>query len=342
MQIVNEETILMLPLATLIQENTPEVQQKKLINGFRAFAQRQNLFEIDINSRVTWILRFLQFHNKQHPTDLNQSDIETFISNLAIEYNYSPLIQSNAATALTYLYHDFLQINVDKFQYIQVKTRRGFMDRYSKSQCLSVVQHLKGISRLMAELAVYCRLKLNEVTNLKLTDVNIKKSRIKIRTPNGDLKFSSNIPIHLSLELRIQMMRVRQLMQIKTRQFSSSYQKSVSKLSNKARSPSTKLQDEFLFPVSNTDSPQISSQKMQLTLLKNDIQIAIKRYQRSMGNRPNNNSALAKPIEVSPNFVNQLSNTSPLAENSAPETDHQTTFNFAKNRKQSIKLMGAV
>jgi len=343
----------MLQLATLIQENSLEAQEKRLIHSFRVFAEQKNLFEIEIGNHITWILRFLRFHNKQHPTDLSQSDIELFVSSLAIEHNYDHHVQSNAIKALVFLYQDFLQIKISNIRYVKTKSRRGFVDHYGESDCRSILRYLKGTSLLMADLVVSGKLKLNEVVNLKLADIDIKKNRIKVRSKNGNTKFTLNIPVRLILDLRIQIMRVRQLMQIQTRQFSKTYQKGVSKLSSKSRQPSSNKQDEYLFPTSNTDNPQISSKSMQLTLLKNDLRIAIKRHLKVADNFTNKSSDLAKPIQLKHHFVSKNAHTcdpvvyAPHILNKAhqmfipvnsPKNDRQVAFNFDITPKQSMKL----
>lgn len=269
----------MLSLNRLIQENTAEIQAKKLIVRIRTFAQQKHLDEVDIKNRIIWILRFIRFHNEQHPLNLNQSDIESFLSSLATEHNYDSAIQANAVIALNFLYLDFLKIKMSHFQYIKIKTRRGFIDLYGDVHCRAVLNHLQGTSLLMAELVVSGKLRLNEVINLKLTDINIKKNRISIRQNNGNIKFTLNIPIHLILDLRIQLMRVRQLVQIKAQQFSSIRQSQQDLLSHSQQGPTVK-EDEYLFPVANIENPHISSRYMQLALLKNDIKIATRQHLR--------------------------------------------------------------
>ncbi len=270
----------MLSLNRLIQESAAKIQTRKLIDRLQIFAQHKHLSEIETNNRINWILRFIRFHNEQHPINLNQSDLESFLSSLATEHNYEPAIQINAVIALEFLYQDFLQIELNKLQYIQTKNRRGFIDRYGDLHCRAVLNYLQGTSSLMAELVVAGKLKLNEVVNLKLTDINIKKNRIHIRQKNGDIKFTLNIPIKLILDLRIQMMRVRQLVQIKTQQFSETAQPEQTPSSNRSQLTPINKKDEYLFPVANIENPHISSRAMQLALLKNDIKIATKQYLR--------------------------------------------------------------
>ena len=347
----------MLQLTTLIQESTPEIQQKRLISRLRVFAYQKHLSEIETNSRITWILRFIRFHNKQHPADLNQSDIETFLSTLAIEHNYDRSVQSNALSALNFLYEDFLQIKLGTLQYVQTKTRRGFSDRFGNFHCRSVLNHMRGTSLLMAELVVTGKLKLREVINLKLTDINIKKNRIQVRKINGEIKFSLNIPIRLILDLRIQIMRVRQLVQIKTQQFCEIDPKGSSNLSDTLQSPSTLSlektvesrytsfsrpadfsrinKDEYLFPVSNIENPHISSRAMQLALLKNDIQIATKQYLRF--------SNIAESIPVAANFTKKGKKTDnpdkqTLWALTSSKQNLQASFNFRSKSRLSAEL----
>ncbi len=270
----------MLSLNRLIQENTAEMQARKLIERIRTQAQQKHLSEVDINNRINWILRFIRFHNEQHPMNLNQSDVESFLSSLATEHNYDSAIQTNALIAIEFLYKDFLQIEMGKIQYIQIKSRRGLIDRFGEWHCKAVLNHLQGTSLLMAELIVVGKLKLREVVNLKVTDINIKKNRINIRKNDGSVKFTLNIPIQLILDLRIQLMRVRQLVQIKTQQFSKIKQPELDLSSINTHQKAYNKKNEYLFPVANIENPHISSRTMQLEFLKNDIQIAIKQYLR--------------------------------------------------------------
>ncbi len=329
----------MLSLNRLIQENTADIQARKLIERIRIFAQQKHLAEVEINHRINWVLRFIQFHNKQHPVNLNQSDVESFLSSLATENNYDSAIQANAVIALKFLYREFLQIKMADFQYIQIKSRRGLIDRFGDLHCRAVLNHLQGTSLLMAELVVAGKLKLNEVVNLKLTDINIKKNRICIRHKDGNIKFTLNIPIQLILDLRIQMMRVRQLMQIKTQQFSKMNQPGQTLLSNTSQLSLKNKEDEYLFPVANIENPHISSRAMQLALLKNDIKIATKQYLRS-----SSNAVTVKLVNLNKGYFDKSSIDMDGVEKdfilrlNESKKNSQRSFNFPNNTKRSNGL----
>jgi len=343
----------MLPLTTLVQEVNPQVQTKLLIKRLSAFAREKNLSELSINNHVVWVLRFLKFHNGQHPANLSQSDLELFISSLAIEQHYNQQIQSNAVRTLMFLYRDFLQIKMSDLQFMRNKTRRGYIDRFGEKSCAAVIKYLQGSSRLMAELAVYCRLKLSQVVNLKLTDIDLRNNHINVKDVANNIEFTAKIPIQLILDLRIQIMRARQLVQIKNRQFSNGYQKDVSKLSDKARLPTSDIQDEYLFPLANTANPQISSKKMQLILLKSDLKVAISRYFRLSRGLPNQRLTKIKPIQISARLTHRDINVYDQKGTVFNRTDHkqvsskpssenpQCTFDFGASTRQAIELGAA-
>jgi len=307
----------MLNLNTLIHDTSAETQLKKLINALKAFALKNELTELTTKNRLIWIIRFIRFHNRQHPAGLSPTDVESYLSSLAVEYNYNQAIQSQALDAIQFLYRDFLQIELGTLQYSRTKTRRGFSNRFGDFQCRAVLNRMQGSSLLMAEVAVLGKLKLFEVINLKLADVDIKKNRIDIRSANGEIKFSLNIPLPLILNLRIQLMRVRQLIQIKNQQFSSIKQINPSSLSVDNQDPSQDKENEYLFPVANCENPHISSRSMQLALLKNDISIAVKQYSRT-----------TEFIKRDKTNLEQLGYSRLVSEPSKIEKPPQTSFNF--------------
>jgi site-specific recombinase XerD len=53
---------------------------------------------------IHWIKRFIYFHNKRHPESMGKSDIETFLTHLAVSANASISTQRTALNALVYLY----------------------------------------------------------------------------------------------------------------------------------------------------------------------------------------------------------------------------------------------
>ena len=63
---------------------------------------------------VGWIRRFILFHGKRHPADMQKTEIEDFLSYLAAKRQVSPATQNQALQALLFLYRHVLEIELPK------------------------------------------------------------------------------------------------------------------------------------------------------------------------------------------------------------------------------------
>ncbi len=61
---------------------------------------------------VGWIRRFILFHNKKHPKDMGQKEVEAFLTYLAVEAQVAAATQNQAFNALLFLYEKVLELDV--------------------------------------------------------------------------------------------------------------------------------------------------------------------------------------------------------------------------------------
>jgi len=61
-------------------------------------------------SYVSWIRRFILFHNKRHPQDMGKNEIEVCLTHLAVNRHVSPSTQNQAFNSLLFLYRNVLEI----------------------------------------------------------------------------------------------------------------------------------------------------------------------------------------------------------------------------------------
>ena len=64
-------------------------------------------------SYIRWIRRFVQFHQKRHPREMGRSEIEAFLSHLAVQEQVAASTQNQALSAILFLYRDVLQQELD-------------------------------------------------------------------------------------------------------------------------------------------------------------------------------------------------------------------------------------
>ena len=53
---------------------------------------------------VHWIKRFIIFHGKRHPRGMGKVEVEAFLTHLAVDRNVAASTQSQAKSALLFLY----------------------------------------------------------------------------------------------------------------------------------------------------------------------------------------------------------------------------------------------
>ena len=61
---------------------------------------------------VDWIKRFIHFHDKRHPSELGATEVEAFLTWLAVEREVSAATQNQAQSALLFLYREVLGVEL--------------------------------------------------------------------------------------------------------------------------------------------------------------------------------------------------------------------------------------
>jgi hypothetical protein len=59
---------------------------------------------------VDWVRRFILFHDKRHPQEMGVTEVEAFLTDLAVTGQVAASTQNQAKTAILYLYLEELPI----------------------------------------------------------------------------------------------------------------------------------------------------------------------------------------------------------------------------------------
>ncbi len=63
-------------------------------------------------SYVDWVRLFVLYHDKRHPREMDAAEVEAFLADLAVERQVSASTQSQAKSAILFLYKEVLTINL--------------------------------------------------------------------------------------------------------------------------------------------------------------------------------------------------------------------------------------
>lgn len=92
---------------------------------------------------IQWTKRFIFFYGKRHPKDMAAPEVEAFLSHLATERNVSASTQSQALSALLFLYREVLGIELPWLENLT---------RAKKPQHLPVVLTVAEVKALLVRL----------------------------------------------------------------------------------------------------------------------------------------------------------------------------------------------
>ena len=151
-----------------------------------------------------WIKRFIVFHGKRHPAGLAKAEVEAFLTHLAVAREVSASTQSQALSALLFLYKKVLGIDLPWL---------GDVVRAKKPSRLPVVLSRCEAQRLLAELPdpelalivglLYgAGLRLSEAVDLRIKDLDLSRRQLVVRDGKGGKDRVSLIPVKLVELLR--------------------------------------------------------------------------------------------------------------------------------------------
>ena len=188
----------------------PEPGRARLLEEVERACRVRQFSDRTAEAYAGWIRRYVVFHGKRHPRDLDGEAISAFLSHLATEREVSVSTQRQAASALLFLYGEVLRIPVSIPSGIARPARpRRLPTVLSRSEVLSLLDEVPGLSGLVANLLYGAGLRLMEALNIRMKDLSFDRSEIVIRSGKGGHDRMAILPNTLEPRLRKQVERVR-------------------------------------------------------------------------------------------------------------------------------------
>lgn len=158
-----------------------------------------------------WIKRYILFHGKRHPADMNGPDIEAFLSWLATDREVSASTQNQALAALLFLYKEVLGLTLpwlDKITRAKPRERRPVV--LSHHEISALLACMSGVTGLMARLIYGTGMRLMECCQLRIKDIDFQQHEITIRAGKGGKDRVTMLPASLITDLQTQLKSARQ------------------------------------------------------------------------------------------------------------------------------------
>ena len=152
---------------------------------------------------VFWIKHYIFFHAKRHPVEMGKKEIEEFLTNLAVHKKVAPTTQNQAFSAILFLYKEVLGVDLsnENIQALRAQERKHIPVVLTKEEVMKVIDNASGVYNLVLLLMYGCGLRMSEVLNLRIKDIDFGFDKVYI-WDSKSLK-DRTLPLPLKLKERL-------------------------------------------------------------------------------------------------------------------------------------------
>tara|TARA_R110001583_G_scaffold195330_1_gene371775 strand:+ start:74 stop:1051 length:978 start_codon:yes stop_codon:yes gene_type:complete len=145
------------------------------------FMYQRHYAKKTIESYVHWIHRYICFHQKKHPAQMGNNEVELFLNYLVVKLDSAPSTQASALNALVFLYKSIIDRPLD------IKLNFVRSSRQAKLPVVLTIEEVKALlavinakHKLLVLLLYGSGLRLMEAVRLRVKDVDFDFSCLKI------------------------------------------------------------------------------------------------------------------------------------------------------------------
>jgi integron integrase len=194
-------------------------ENQMLVDDFRAAVRARNCADSTFHaywSHVVEFLKFVRIENRgewvrpeeiHNPTDA----VERFLSKLANVGKVSASTQNQALAALLFLYRYVLKSPLGNVDAVRARKSLYLPVVMSRDEVKKVLEHLRGVHLLQAQLLYGCGLRLKECLTLRVKDIDFNLGRIQLWDTKGKAGRLVPLPNVLIEPLQNQIAHVRRL-----------------------------------------------------------------------------------------------------------------------------------
>src|SRR5215212_5406249 len=176
----------LIPLSHLGPEPEPE-RKYRLMERVR-LAMRTRRFSAGTQKAYSgWIRRYIIFHGRRHPSDLDETDVAGFLSDLAVKHEVSASTQNQALAALIFLYTNVLRRPLNRtIDIVPAHRPKRLPIVLSQAEVRLILDRLRDPDRLAVSLLYGSGLRIAECVSLRVKDIDLDRREIVVRSGKGD------------------------------------------------------------------------------------------------------------------------------------------------------------
>jgi len=181
----------------------------KLLDQVRNQMQLKHLSRRTQDAYIHWIKRFILYNEKRHPSELGETEIESFLTYLAVDEDVAASTQNVAFNAILFLYGEILHKELGNIaQVVRARRPKRMPEVFTRKEAKLVIAHLKGDYWLIGNLLYGSGLRLLECLRIRVKDIDFAQNRIIIRAGKGDKDRATILPAAIKKRLQLHLKKV--------------------------------------------------------------------------------------------------------------------------------------
>lgn len=151
-----------------------------------------------------WIVSFIRFNQYKHPSEASVLEIENYLEHLVVDNYVAPNTQRIALNSLAFLYNKYLNQPLPRLNYAHARRGQKIPSVFSHQEAISVIDKLPPPFSLIANLMYGSGMRVSEVANLRVQDIDFERLVIIVVQGKGNKDRTTLLPLTLVQQLRRQ------------------------------------------------------------------------------------------------------------------------------------------
>ncbi|RUM94762.1 MAG: integron integrase [Thiothrix sp.] len=183
------------------------------LNEISDFMMVRRYSKRTIKTYITWIHAYINFNQKQHPSELGSSDVARFLTHLAVNRTVSASTQSLALNALAFLYNKFLEAPLaDMSAYRRAKRQAKLPTVLTQGEMALLLKNLPQQYKLLIGMLYGSGLRRMELVRLRVNDIDMDMKQIRVWNGKGFKHRFTTLAVELIPAIERQKKRVQLLL----------------------------------------------------------------------------------------------------------------------------------
>ena len=159
-----------------------------------------------------WVRRFVLFSGRQHPATMGATEVEAFLTHLAVDRKVSASTQNQALAAILFLYTKVLELQLPWLDgIVRAKKSRHLPVVLTPTEVHALLAQLRDQYWLIAGILYGGGLRLNEALQLRVKDLQFDYRQFIVRNGKGGKDRVTIMPDALIGPLQQHLVRIRAL-----------------------------------------------------------------------------------------------------------------------------------